>query len=61
LPQAQEALAKINATFASHVEERILEFSAEKWRPGGMDLEIQKQHRLDAMARALRLVQDASE
>jgi len=60
LPQAQGALANIAATFAGHVEERILKYSAEKWRPGGMDLEIQKQHRLDAMARAQRLVEDAN-
>ena len=60
LPQAQAALAQIASTFAGHVEERILEFSAEKWRPGGMDLQIQKQHRLDAMARAQRLVEDAN-
>jgi alpha-glucosidase len=60
LPNAQAALTDIGATFASHVEERILKYSAEKWRPGGMDLEIQKQHRLDAMARAQRLVEDAS-
>jgi alpha-glucosidase (family GH31 glycosyl hydrolase) len=60
LPKAQAALTDIGATFAKHVEERILKYSAEKWRPGGMDLEIQKQHRLDAMARAQRLVDDAT-
>jgi alpha-glucosidase (family GH31 glycosyl hydrolase) len=60
LPKAQSALAYINATFPSFVEKRILQYSAEKWRPGGMDLENQKQHRLDAMARALRLVEDAN-
>jgi alpha-glucosidase len=60
LPEAQAALAEIGATFAEHVEERIKQYSAEKWRPGGMDMETQKQHRLDAMARALRLVDEAN-
>jgi alpha-glucosidase len=60
LPQAQAALSAIASTFAAHVEERILQYSAEKWRPGGMNLQMQKQHRLDAMARAQRLVEDAN-
>jgi alpha-glucosidase (family GH31 glycosyl hydrolase) len=60
LPKAQAALDEIASTFAAHVEERILRYSAEKWRPGGMDLQVQKQHRLDAMARAQRLVEDAT-
>ncbi|MGD0894165.1 MAG: DUF5110 domain-containing protein [Terracidiphilus sp.] len=60
LPKAKAALDEIASTFASIVEQRILQYSAEKWRPGGMDLQVQKQHRLDAMARAQRLVEDAT-
>lgn len=59
LPKAQAALTEIGATFAEHVEERINLYSAERWRPGGIDMATQKQHRLDAMAKALRLVEEA--
>jgi alpha-glucosidase len=60
LPKAQAAVAEIGKDFAQHVEERINRYSPQKWLPGGIDMQTQKQRRLDAMARAQRLMDEAN-
>jgi len=60
LPKAQASVSEIGATYAEHLEERIKRYSPEKWLPKGIDMETQKQHRLDAMARALKLMDEAN-
>ncbi|MGA2218648.1 MAG: DUF5110 domain-containing protein, partial [Terracidiphilus sp.] len=60
LPRAQAAVADIGKDFAEHLEERINRYSPQKWLPGGIDMQVQKQRRLDAMARAQRLMDEAN-
>ena len=60
LPKAQASVSEIGATYSEHLEERIKLYSPEKWLPKGIDMETQKQHRLDAMARALKLMDEAN-
>ena len=59
LPRAQAAIAEIGTTFTTRMEEYAKRFLAENWRPAIADMEAQKQHRMDAMARAERLVMEA--
>jgi alpha-glucosidase len=59
LPKAEAAIKEIGATFAQQLEDRLKLYSPAKWLPGGIDLKVQKQRRLDAMARAERLVAEA--
>jgi alpha-glucosidase len=59
LPKAQAAIAGIRATFAPRMEEYAKRLMASNWRPAIMDMEAQKQRRLDAVARAERLVTEA--
>jgi alpha-glucosidase len=60
LPKAQGAIAQIRSTFASRMEEYAKRLMASNWRPAITDMEAQKKRRLDAVARAERLVQEAS-
>ena len=60
LPKAQAAIAGIRATFAPRMEEYAKRLMASNWRPANMDMEAQKQRRLDAVARAERLAAEAS-
>jgi alpha-glucosidase len=59
LPKAQAALKEIDAGFAQHLDDFVKRLMASNWRPPGMDLEKQKQPRLDAVARADRQVEEA--
>jgi len=59
LPKAQAAVAAIDAGFAQRAEEDAKRQAASSWRAIGVDLEAQKQRRLDAMARAERQVMEA--
>ena len=60
LPQAQAAVAGINANFAQRLDEvQSMRKEAGVGRSIGVDFEAQKQQRLDAMARALRQVKEA--
>ncbi len=59
LPQAQAAVQVMGQGFAQRVDDFALRMSHEKWRPAGMDMEAQKQHREDALARAQKLVTEA--
>jgi alpha-glucosidase len=59
LPKAQAAIAEIHATFAPRMEEYAKRLMASNWRPAIADMEAQKQRRLDAVARAERLVTEA--
>ena len=59
LPRAQAVIAEIGTTFTTRMEEYAKRFLAENWRPAIADMEAQKQHRMDAMARAERLVMEA--
>jgi len=59
LPKAQAAIAQISATFAPRMEEYAKRLMASNWRPAIADMEAQKQRRLDAVARAERLVTEA--
>jgi alpha-glucosidase len=59
LPKAQEAVSGIQATFAPRMEEYVKQMMARDWLPTIKDMEAQKQHRLDAVARAERLVTEA--
>jgi alpha-glucosidase len=59
LPKAKAAVADIGADFASHVDERIKRYSPQRWLPKGPDMDALRQSRLDAMAQAEKLVEDA--
>jgi alpha-glucosidase len=59
LPKAEAAIKEIGAAFPQQLEERLKLYSPAKWLPGGIDMQVQKQRRLDAMARAERLVTEA--
>jgi alpha-glucosidase len=59
LPKAQADLAAIGADFASHVDEFIKRYAPEKWLPGKQNLNALEQSRIDAMARAQKLVTEA--
>jgi alpha-glucosidase len=59
LPKAQAELAAIGADFASHVDEFIKRYAPEKWLPGKQNLNALEQSRIDAMARAQKLVTEA--
>jgi hypothetical protein len=59
LPKAEANLAEIGSTFAQRLKDYADRMATSNWRPAGMDMEAEKQHRLDAMARAQRLVQEA--
>jgi alpha-glucosidase (family GH31 glycosyl hydrolase) len=60
LPKAQAAIAQIRATFAPHMEEYARQVMAGNMQLAVKDIEAQKQRRLDALARAERLVTEAS-
>ena len=57
LPQAQVAIAKIGESFTARMENFGKSLSRSNWRPADMD--AQKQERLDALARAQRMVAEA--
>ena len=59
LPKAQASIAAIGLVFARQLEDRLKRYSPEKWLPTGIDMQAQKQRRLDAMARAEKLVTEA--
>jgi alpha-glucosidase len=59
LPKAQATIKEIDASFAQHLDDYVKQLMASKWRSPGMDLEKQKQPRLDAVARADRQVEEA--
>ena len=59
LPKAQQAVTQIHATFAPRMEEYANRLMASNWRPAIPDMEAQKQRRMDAIARAERLVTEA--
>ena len=59
LPKAQQAIAQIRATFAPRMDEYAKRLMASNWRPSNTDMETQKQRRLDAVARAERMVTEA--
>jgi alpha-glucosidase len=59
LPKAQQAIAQIRATFTPRMEEYAKRLMASNWRPAIADMEAQKQRRLDAVARAERMVTEA--
>ena len=59
LPKAQAAVAAISADFAQRLEDIAKRQMASNHRPAGVDFEAQKQHRLDAMARAQQQMTEA--
>jgi alpha-glucosidase len=59
LPKAQAAVAEIGANINQRMEDYAKRLVASNWRPANMDMEAQKKHRLDAMARAEILVKEA--
>jgi alpha-glucosidase len=60
LPRAQASVADINASFAQHLDDYAKRLMASNWRPANTDMDAQRQHRLDAMAKALRQVDEAA-
>ncbi|MGA3009227.1 MAG: hypothetical protein ABSD72_03105 [Terracidiphilus sp.] len=58
--EAQAAVAEIATTFTPLLEEYADQRLARDWFPAKVDIEAQKQHRLDAMARAERLAAEAN-
>jgi alpha-glucosidase len=60
LPKAQAAVAQIGTTFSQRVEDNLKRYSPTRWLPGGVDINSLKQERLDAMARAERLITEAA-
>jgi alpha-glucosidase len=59
LPKAQADLIAIGADFSSHVDEFIKRYAPEKWLPGNPNLKALEQSRIDAIARAQKLVTEA--
>ncbi len=59
LPEAQTAVAEVAATFTPRLEEYARKMLTHKRPPAIADLEVQKQHRVEAVARAKRLVTEA--
>ena len=59
LPKAKAAVDAIGATFNQVVDERIKRFSPKSYLPGGVDLQTEKQRRLESMAQAEKLVEAA--
>jgi hypothetical protein len=60
LPRAQASVADINASFAQHLDDYAKRLMASNWRPANTDMDAQRQHRLEAMAKALRQVDEAA-
>jgi alpha-glucosidase len=56
LAKAQASVAGINTGFAQHLDDYAKRLMASNWRPANTDMDAQRQHRLDAMAKALRQV-----
>jgi hypothetical protein len=59
VPKAQAAIARIGVDFARELENRLKMYSPQRWLPTGIDMEVQKQSRLDAFARARSQVDEA--
>jgi alpha-glucosidase len=59
LPRAQAAIAEIGASINQRLEDYVKRLTASNWRPANIDMEAQKKRRLDAVARAERLVMEA--
>jgi alpha-glucosidase len=59
LPKAQAAVNAIGVNFAQRMEEYAKRLTASNWRPAGVDMQAQKQHRVDAMAKAKQQVAEA--
>ena len=60
LPKARTAVDAINTTFGERADDAIKRYSPQAWLPGGIgDLQAEKQHRMDRMARAVTLVHEA--
>ncbi|HTB97890.1 MAG TPA: TIM-barrel domain-containing protein [Terracidiphilus sp.] len=59
LPKAKTAVDAIGATFAQVVDERVKRFSPATWLPGGVEVQAEKKRRLDSMAQAEKLVDEA--
>jgi alpha-glucosidase len=59
LPGVQAAIAEIGKTFPQRMEDYVKRMVAGNWRPSDESMAAQKQHRVDAMARAERLVTEA--
>jgi alpha-glucosidase len=57
LPQAQAALDALGKDFAQRMDDYAKRMSSSNWRPADMD--AQKQHRLDSMARAQKQAAEA--
>jgi alpha-glucosidase len=59
LPKAKAAVAAIDAAFAQHLADYTKRLTPTNWRPGDKDMDAQRQSRLDAVARARRLLDEA--
>ena len=59
LPKAQAAVDAVNATFAQRIDNYVKSMDRASWRV--TDVEAQRQQRLDAMARAEKLVSEAAQ
>jgi alpha-glucosidase len=59
LPKAQAAVAKVDAGFKQWAEDDAKRQAESSWRAIGVDLEAQKQHRLEAMTKAQRQATEA--
>ena len=57
LPKAQTALDEIAKDFAQRMDDYAKRMSATNWRPEDMD--AQKQHRIDSLAKAQKQLADA--
>jgi alpha-glucosidase len=60
LPNALAAVAAISANFTPQLEEYTKQLLTRNWPPAKVNIEAQKQRRLDAMARAERLATEAA-
>jgi len=59
MTKAQASVTAVGATFNQRVDGFIQRMKAESWRAIGVDAQVEKQRRLDAMSRAEKMVGEA--
>jgi alpha-glucosidase len=59
LLKAQSAVGAIDANFSERLEAYAKRLTASNWRPASVDMQAQKQHRVEAMAKAKQQVAEA--
>jgi alpha-glucosidase len=59
IAKAQASIAAIDASFGKRLDGFVERMKAESWRFAGLDLQVERQRRVDAMSRAEKMVGEA--